>query len=80
MRIFSLEINWSPRNTDDNRVWDTPPVNPKRLGEMTPTELRFELARIHQHLVKDNPSGANSVRGSHRNGYQRIHFDRSTFR
>ena len=31
-------------------VWHNPPAVARRLGDMTPEELRTELAQIHGHL------------------------------
>lgn len=50
MRIFGLEINWSPKQAVDNVTWHRLPAHAKRLGDMTPAELRGELADAHAHV------------------------------
>ena len=51
MRILDLEINWAtPGHPDDRVVWHMPPALPRRVGDMTPAEMRTILAKIEEHL------------------------------
>lgn len=51
MRIFGLEIALSPRvRWRDDTVWHHPPALAKRVGDMTPTELRRELAEMRKEM------------------------------
>ena len=50
MRIFGLEISVSPQGPQDYAVWHRPPALAKRIGGMTPTELRRELAALQEDM------------------------------
>ena len=48
MRIFGLEITFSPATANDSVVWNARHRYISRIGDLTPTELRAELARVHE--------------------------------
>lgn len=47
MRIFGLEISISRKTANDDVVWNARHRRISRIGDLTPAELRAELARVH---------------------------------
>ena len=53
MNIFGLEINFHRKDDSvDNTIWFDQQVHTaQRIGDMTPTQLRAALAKVHKHTV-----------------------------
>lgn len=48
IRIFGIEISYSPVTKNDDVVWNPNHRYISRIGDLSPNELRAELARVHQ--------------------------------
>lgn len=61
MKIGPIEIYWRRPKAHDFEVWHRPPLFARRLGSMTPEQLRRELAfvleELHAGRVLSIPAG-----------------------
>ena len=69
MRFLGIEINWSPKCLSDGTVWHRAPAQPKRLGDMTPKQLRAELSMLHGHIRTQTGVVCSAVEDP----FQRVH-------
>ena len=75
MRIGPFEVNWSPRTNNtpktgvDDVVWHRVPCGASRLGDLTPEQLRVELAIVKAHLK----SPGNTIHLDNNDPFQRVY-------